>query len=213
MSLVTDDTGDEFAAHGSGWDSLSIRHAFIRKVKHTHHTNHALAPASVSCVITLESRSQIYLFIYIEVIWYFIHNQVLKCFCLCQTFGKEEMWDMIGVGAGVGWIECLETAGCNVSFVCMCFLRCIWFWPLSSSSPQPLWPCSRLCEYTECVFCVHVSMCIALLTVFLFPTANLSGFSCRETELSTGRLSKSHSEVTSLHLKLCAFTELKINIM
>uniref|UniRef100_A0A671TZS8 Transmembrane BAX inhibitor motif containing 1a n=1 Tax=Sparus aurata TaxID=8175 RepID=A0A671TZS8_SPAAU len=32
MSLVTDDTGDEFAAHGSGWDSLSIRHAFIRKV-------------------------------------------------------------------------------------------------------------------------------------------------------------------------------------
>lgn len=30
-----DDTGDEFAASGSGWDSLSIRHAFIRKV-HTH---------------------------------------------------------------------------------------------------------------------------------------------------------------------------------
>uniref|UniRef100_A0A7N6A1Z5 Transmembrane BAX inhibitor motif containing 1a n=1 Tax=Anabas testudineus TaxID=64144 RepID=A0A7N6A1Z5_ANATE len=26
------DTGDEFAASGGGWDSLSIRHAFIRKV-------------------------------------------------------------------------------------------------------------------------------------------------------------------------------------
>uniref|UniRef100_A0A665U0Q6 Transmembrane BAX inhibitor motif containing 1a n=1 Tax=Echeneis naucrates TaxID=173247 RepID=A0A665U0Q6_ECHNA len=28
----TGDTGEEFAASGSGWDSLSIRHAFIRKV-------------------------------------------------------------------------------------------------------------------------------------------------------------------------------------
>lgn len=33
------DTDDEFAASGSGWDSLSIRHAFIRKVKtHLSHT-------------------------------------------------------------------------------------------------------------------------------------------------------------------------------
>ncbi|XP_008303541.1 galectin-3-like [Stegastes partitus] len=28
-------SGDEFAARGSGWDSLSIRHAFIRKVNDT----------------------------------------------------------------------------------------------------------------------------------------------------------------------------------
>lgn len=33
----TDATGDGFAASGSGWDSLSIRHAFIRKVKYTCH--------------------------------------------------------------------------------------------------------------------------------------------------------------------------------
>lgn len=45
------DTGDGFAASGSGWDSLSIRHAFIRKVHHTNLTE------SATVIITFESRS------------------------------------------------------------------------------------------------------------------------------------------------------------
>lgn len=44
-------TGDEFAASGSGWDSLSIRHAFIRKVKHTLSQKlDKLAPLCFSCI-------------------------------------------------------------------------------------------------------------------------------------------------------------------
>lgn len=46
-------TGDGFAARGSGWDSISVRHAFIRKVKHFSHTNH-LRSASV-CPFTPSS--------------------------------------------------------------------------------------------------------------------------------------------------------------
>lgn len=49
-----DHTGDEFAASGSGWDSMSIRHAFIRKVKHTCHTSRAgSAPVCVCHVLSL----------------------------------------------------------------------------------------------------------------------------------------------------------------
>lgn len=45
--LSTDDTGDEFAASGSDWDSLSIRHTFIRKVKH--HNLHEITYFTVLC--------------------------------------------------------------------------------------------------------------------------------------------------------------------
>jgi len=47
------------------------------------------------------------------------------------------------------------------------FFRCIWYWRLSSWSQQPLWPYSHLCEYTEYVFCVAVS-------VWAYPSFNCS---------------------------------------
>lgn len=50
----TDNTGDEFAASGSGWDSMSIRHAFIRKVKHTlSHKPYWISPQPVCHVLSL----------------------------------------------------------------------------------------------------------------------------------------------------------------
>ena len=103
-----DNTGEEFAASDSGWDSLSIRHAFIRKVKHTFHTN---------------------------------HNE-LALVCVCRVLSLH-----LSHRAKRG------TTGCNVPFCMHVFFRCIWFWRLSSLSPQPLWPYSHLCEYTECVLC------------------------------------------------------------
>lgn len=54
----TDNEGDQFAASGDGWDDLSIRHAFIRKVKYTNRTEVTLF--SISCVImTFKSKKQV----------------------------------------------------------------------------------------------------------------------------------------------------------
>ena len=115
------DTGDGFAASGSGWDSMSIRHAFIRKVKQTCDTNHAgLSPVCLSCtIITCESQSkernnllsacvfQVYLILASQLIvttaivavftFVWVHRMcfvcmfVSVCVCVCRTVNSASV--------------------------------------------------------------------------------------------------------------------------
>ncbi|KAM6918641.1 protein lifeguard 3-like [Xenentodon cancila] len=92
----TDDEGDQFAASGSGWDSLSIRHAFIRKVYLILAFQLAVTTAIVSVFIFVEpvryfvQRNQ-------AVYWasyavYVVTHLVLVC---CKGPRRKFPWNVI----------------------------------------------------------------------------------------------------------------------
>ncbi|XP_041848996.1 protein lifeguard 3-like [Melanotaenia boesemani] len=94
--LSSDDMGDEFAAHGSGWDDLSIRHAFIRKV-YLILASQLLVTTSIVAVFTFVQPVRSFVQRNQAVYWasyavYIITHLVLVC---CKGPRRKFPWNVI----------------------------------------------------------------------------------------------------------------------